>query len=239
LLRTLTALGLIVAVQATPAVAQESSRAEIEEVVRELLAREPELVIDAIRAYQARQEEQRNAQVADAIASNRDALTSHAHPHLGSPDAEIAVVEFFDYRCSFCRRMVPRLDALLENHDDVRVVLIEFPVLGPDSLRAAQASLAVWRQAPERYAGFHAALMEADDLSAPALVALAEEHGLDGDRLVEDMQGEAVRERLMENHRLAQELGVEGTPAFVVGDRFMAGAVPLERLEAAITDARG
>jgi protein-disulfide isomerase len=239
LLRTLTALGLIVAVQATPAVAQDPSRAEIEEVVRELLAREPELVIDAIRAYQARQEEQRNAQVADAIAANRDALTSEAHPHLGSPDAEIAVVEFFDYRCSFCRRMVPRLDALLENHDDVRVVLIEFPVLGPDSLRAAQASLAVWRQAPERYAGFHAALMEADDLSAPALVALAEEHGLDGDRLVEDMQGDAVRERLMENHRLAQELGVEGTPAFVVGDRFMAGAVPLERLEAAVTDARG
>ncbi len=239
MLRTLTALGLLVAVQATPAVAQDPSRAEIEEVVRELLAREPELVIDAIRAYQARQEEQRSAQVAEAIASNRDALTSAAHPHLGSPDAEIAVVEFFDYRCSFCRRMVPRLDALLENHDDVRVVLIEFPVLGPDSLRAAQASLAVWRQAPERYAAFHAALMEADDLSAPALVALAEAHGLDGDRLVEDMQGDAVRERLMENQRLAQELGVEGTPAFVVGDRFMAGAVPLEQLEAAITDTRG
>jgi protein-disulfide isomerase len=237
-LRTLTALGLAFAVQAAPAAAQSPSRAEIEQVVRDLLEAEPELVVEAIRAFQAEQEERRNARVADALAANRDALVSDAHPRLGPADADIAVVEFFDYRCSFCRRMVPRLDALLENHDDVRVVLIEFPVLGPDSLRAAQASLAVWMQDRGVYPEVHRALMAADDLSAPALVALAEDHGLDGDRLVADMQGEAVRERLMANHELARALGVEGTPAFVVGDAFMPGAVPLERLEAAIAEAR-
>ena len=239
MLRTLTAVGLALALNAGPAVAQEPSRAEIEQVVRDLLAREPELVVDAIRDYQAAQEDARNARVADAIAAHRADLESDEHPSIGPTDAAVTVVEFFDYRCSFCRRMVPRLDALLADHGDVRVVFIEFPVLGPESLRAAQASLAVWRQDPEVYPDVHRALMAADDLSAPALVEVAEAHGLDGDRLVEEMQGEAIRARLMANHELAQAIGVEGTPAFIVGDSFMPGAVPLERLEAAVADARG
>jgi protein-disulfide isomerase len=239
LLRTLTAVGLALASPIGPVAAETPARAEIEEVVRELLAREPELVVDAIRSYQAQQEEARDARVAAAIAANREALESAAHPSIGPAEAAVTVVEFFDYRCGFCRRMVPRLDALLAAHDDVRVVFVEFPVLGPDSLRAAQASLAVWRRDPEIYPDVHRAIMAADDLSAPALVAIAEEHGLDGDRLVEDMQSAAVRDRLAANHRLAREIGVEGTPAFIIGDVFMPGAVPVEQLEAAIAEARG
>ncbi len=239
MLRTLTAVGVALALNAGPVDAQEPARAEIERVVRELLAREPEIVIDAIRDYQARQEQARNAQVGEAIAAHRAELTSEDHPSIGPADAAVTVVEFFDYRCSFCRRMVPRLDALMADHDDVRVVFVEFPVLGPDSLRAAQASLAVWRQDPDAYPDVHRALMEADDLSAPALVAIAEGHGLDGDRLVAEMQSDAVRARLMANHELAQQIGIEGTPAFIVGDAFMPGAVPLEQLEAAVADARG
>jgi protein-disulfide isomerase len=238
LLRTLTAVGLALALPIGPVAAETPARAEIEEVVRELLAREPELVVDAIRSYQAQQEKARDARLADAIAANREALESAAHPSVGPAEAAVTVVEFFDYRCGFCRRMVPRLDTLLANHDDVRVVFVEFPVLGADSLRAAQASLAVWRRDPAAYPDVHRALMAADDLSAPALVAIAEEHGLDGDRLVEDMQSDAIRERLEANHRLAREIGVEGTPAFIIGDAFMPGAVPVGQLEAAITDAR-
>ncbi len=235
--RTLTALGLVLAA-AAPGAAQEPSRTEIEQVVRELLAREPEVVIEAIRTYQARQEQARDARVAEAIATHRDELVSAAHPSIGPADAAVTVVEFFDYRCGFCRRMVPHLDALLAAHDDLRVVFVEFPVLGPDSLRAAQASLAVWRQDPAAYMDVHRAVMAADDLSAPALVAIAEAHGLDGERLIDDMQSEAVRDRLARNHQLAREIGVEGTPAFIVGDSFMPGAIPLEQLEAAVADAR-
>ena len=239
MLRTVIAVGVAATLHAAPVAAQEQERAEIERVVRELLAREPEIVIEAIRSYQARQEEARDARVADAIAANRAELVSAEHPSIGPADAAVTVVEFFDYRCGFCRRMVPRLDALLAEHDDVRVVFVEFPVLGADSLRAAQASLAAWRQDPGAYPDVHRAFMAADDLSAPALVAIAEEHGLDGDRLVADMQGDAVRARLMANHELAQKIGIEGTPAFIVGDTFMPGAVPLEQLETAIAEARG
>lgn len=241
MLRAVLALAAVVAtvLHAGAVAAQEPARAEIERVVRELLAREPEIVIEAIRSYQARQEQARDARAADAIAANRAELVSPEHPSIGPEDAAVTVVEFFDYRCSFCRRMVPQLDALMAAHDDVRVVFVEFPVLGPDSLRAAQASLAVWQQDRDAYFDVHRALMEADDFSAAALVRLAEAHGLDGDRLVEDMQSEAVRSRLMANHELARQIGVEGTPAFVVGETFMPGAVPLDQLEAAVADARG
>jgi len=221
------------------AAAQAVDRGEIEDVVRELLTREPELVIDAIRQYQAEQEAARDAQIVGAIDAYRDELTSAAHPSVGPPDAAVTLIEFFDYRCGFCRRMVPRIDALLADHADIRIVFVEFPVLGPDSLRAAQASLAVWRQAPDVYMDFHRAVMAASDLSAPALVELAEVHGVDGDALVTEMQSEAVRAQLTENHRIAQAIGIEGTPAFVVGDAFMPGAVPLEQLEQAIAAARG
>mgnify|MGYP006280244273 CR=1 FL=1 len=235
--RALTALGLVMALAAAPAAA-EPTREEIEDVVRTLLQREPELVIQAIQTFQQQQEEARAAQAQAAIESQREGLISSAHPSVGPLDAAVHVVEFFDYRCGYCRRMVPALEALQRSHDDVRVVYVEFPVLGPDSLRAAQASLAAWQQDPDGYWEFHKAMMTADDLSAPAIEALAAAHGLDTDRLIDDMQGPAVRERLQTNFQMAQAIGIEGTPAFVVGDSFMPGAVPLERLEAAVAAAR-
>ncbi len=236
--RALTALGVLAALAAAPLAAQEPAREDVERIVRELLQREPDIVIEAIHAYQAREEQARDAAAQAAIETQRPALLSAEHPSVGPADAAVTLVEFFDYRCGYCRRMVPALDTLKGAHDDVRFVYVEFPVLGPDSLRAAQASLAAWSQAPDAYWGFHKALMAADDLSAPAIEALAAAHGLATDRLLEDMQSPAVRERIEENYAIAQAIGVEGTPAFVVGETFLPGAVPLEHLEAAIAEAR-
>jgi protein-disulfide isomerase len=236
--RALTALGLVAALAAIPAAAQEPARDDVERIVRELLQREPEIVIEAIQAFQQRQEEERAANAQAAIEAHRPALQSAEHPSVGPADAAVTLVEFFDYRCGYCRRMVPALEALKAAHEDVRFVYVEFPVLGPDSLRAAQASLAAWVQDPGAYWDFHKAMMSADDLSAPAIEELAAAHGLDTDRLIDDMQSPAVRERIEANYAMAQAIGVEGTPAFVIGDTFLPGAVPLERLEAAIVDAR-
>lgn len=237
--RALTALGLVLALAAPAAHAQELVRDEVEAVVRDLLEREPELVIEAIQRFQAQQEAVRAAATEAAIETHRAALLSTEHPSAGPADAAVTVVEFFDYRCGYCRRMLKPMAALMAAHTDVRVVYIDFPVLGPDSLRAAQASLAAWDQAPDAYVSFHEALMSVDDLSAPVIVDLAETHGLDPDRLIEDMQSSAVRQRLEANYAIAQAIGIEGTPAFVIGDTLLPGAVPLERLEQAISTARG
>ncbi|MFW5833471.1 MAG: DsbA family protein [Pseudomonadota bacterium] len=221
-----------------PLLAQSPDRDSIEAIVRDYLLREPEVVIEAIEAYRAAQETARNEALQTALAEHRDALTAADHPSQGPSNPAVTVVEFFDYRCGFCRRMVPAIASLMETNDDVRRVFIEFPVLGPDSLRAAQAALAVWDQAPEAYPAFHDAAMTADDLSPPALLRMAEELGLDTERMLRDMQSEAVRERLQANYQLATAIGVEGTPAYVIGDRFLPGAVPLQQLQAAVDAAR-
>ncbi len=237
MLRHLTAIGLVMGFTA-PVPAAEPTHETIEAVVRELLEREPELVINAIEQFRAQQEVLRAAAAEAAIVEQRAALESAKHPSVGPADAAVTVVEFFDYRCGFCRRMLQPMAKLKEAHDDVRIVYVDFPVLGPDSRRAAQASLAAWLQRPDEYFAFHGALMTANDLSAPAIVELAKAHGFDTDQLLSDMQSDVVRERLEANYALAQAIGINGTPAFVVGDTLLPGAVPVERLEALIADAR-
>ncbi len=236
--RTMMALGIAVGCVAVAPAATADDRAAIEAVVRELLEREPELVIEAIEAYRANQEAARVAAVQDALAAHGAALRAADHPSIGPADAAVTVVEFFDYRCSFCRRMAPAVASLMESNADLRRVYIEFPVLGPESLRAAQAALAVWQQDPSVYARYHEALMHADDLSAPALMRMASQLGLDTQRMLDDMQGTPIRERLQRNYELAQAIGVEGTPAYVVGEQLLPGAVPVQQLQAAVDAAR-
>lgn len=225
---------LATAAAAPTARASEPARDDIEAVVRALLEREPELVIRAIETFRAQQETAREAAQLLALQTHGDALTAADHPSIGPADAAVTVVEFFDYRCSFCRRMAPTLSTLLQSNPQIRRVYIEFPVLGPESLRASQAALAVWRQDASLYPAFHEALMGADDLSAPALVRMAEAIGVDSDRMLREMQSGEVRARLQRNYELAQAIGVEGTPAYVIGHTLLPGAVPLERLQAAI-----
>ena len=233
------ALGAAVLVPWTSPLASEAGdRAVIEAVVRELLQREPELIIEAIEAFRTQQETARQAAMQTALAVHGEALRAADHPSEGPSDAEVTLVEFFDYRCSFCRRMAPAVVSLMETNVDVRRVFIEFPVLGPESLRAAQAALAVWAQDPALYPIYHRALMHADDLSAPALMRMADELGIDTARLTEDLQGAEVRDRLQRNYELAQAVGIEGTPAYVVGDRLLPGAVPIQQLQSALDAAR-
>lgn len=233
------ALGaLLFTVPAAPAQSQERDAAEIEAIVRDFLLREPQVVIQAIEAFRAQQEEARRTATVAALAAHADALTAVHHPSEGPVDAAVTVVEFFDYRCSFCRRMAPAVESLMAANPDVRRVFIEFPVLGPESLRAAQAALAVWKQDPPAYPRFHHALMHGEDLSAPALVRMAADLGIDTERMLADMQGTEIRSRLQANYELATAIGVEGTPAYVIGDRFLPGAVPVQQLQAAVDAAR-
>lgn len=218
-----------------PAAAQEDlSREQIEAIVRDYLLREPEVLAEALQALQTKRAEAQLAAAGEAILANHDELVNSTSPSVGPVDAPVTIVEFFDYRCGFCKRMVPALRDLMERRDDIRVVFKEFPVLGPDSVRGARAALAATLQDPEAYEDMHFALMGAQDLTAAGIAAAAERLGLDADRLAEDMNSDAVRIELERNYALATAIGVEGTPAFVIGDQLLPGAVPMEELEAAI-----
>ena len=205
------------------------SKAAIEEAVRDLLRREPELVYQALQALQDRQETEAKARQTEAVKALKDPLVADARdPILGDPKGAITLVEFFDYRCGYCRSLVPDLEHLVDTHDDLRFVMKEFPILGPDSLLGAKAALAAKQQGA--YAPFHEALMRAPKIDDALIAKLASDNGLDLERLKTDMEGDAIRTHLQENMVLAQSLGIGGTPAFVLGDQLLPGAVPGEEL---------
>jgi protein-disulfide isomerase len=210
---------------------------QVEKIVREYLMREPEIIYQALEELQRRQAEATAERQRAAVAANRGQLVDQPDdPMAGNPDGNVTLVEFFDYQCQYCRTVVPALQALLNEDRNLKVVFKEFPILGEASVTAARAALAA--RAQERYLPFHLALMSARDLSLDGIMAAAERVGLDTERLATDMQSPAIEAQLQANFELARELGIEGTPAFVVGDELIPGAVEKTRLAELIEDAR-
>jgi protein-disulfide isomerase len=222
---------------AEPAKAVDLPVEQIEKIVREYLLREPEVIYEALEELQRRQTAAAAARQRAAIAENQGKLLDDpTSPVGGNPDGDVTLVEFFDYRCAYCRRVVSSMRALLDEDRALRMVFKELPVLGPDSVRAARAALASRRQ--DGYVPFHFALMTTDDLSLAGIRAAAEAVGLDPDRLEADMAAPEVIAAIEANYALANELGIEGTPAFVIGDQLIPGAVDKARLEQLIDQAR-
>jgi protein-disulfide isomerase len=235
------ALALVLpgAAESEPArVFSAEQRAAIIEILREALRTDPSILADAIAAMHAAEQDLERARLRDAIAVNADALfRDPGDPALGPDRAAVTLVEFTDYRCPYCRRMHPVIAELLRREPGLRVVVKEIPILGPASVLAARAALAAHAQG--RFAAFHDALMRLrGEPDEAAVLQLAAEIGLDPVRLQRDMMSEAVTRRLNANLQLAQALGIQGTPAYVVGETLLPGAVPLERLREAVAAAR-
>ncbi len=230
-----------------PAAAQEQSHPGgfgpdqvqgIEQIIRDYLIQHPEVLIQSLTAHQNRQrvaEEQRRQQ---AVIDQRTALTEDPDtPVIGNPDGDVTIVEFFDYRCQYCRRVVDSLRKVVEEDGKIRLVMKEFPILGPQSIQAARAALASVKQG--KYEEFHFALMtEPGDMSDPHIRRVASDVGLDVGRLLRDMRSEEVDAMIRRNHELARALAINGTPAFVIGDTLAPGALDLKRLQRLVAQAR-
>ena len=213
-------------------------RAAIVEILREALRSDPSILEEAIAALQARDAARDREAARGAIAAHRDALVNDASlPAKGAARPTATVVEFFDYRCPYCKRMNAVIADLVRADRGLRVVLIDIPILGPASVTAARAALAAQRQG--RYAEMHDALMRLRGEPTEAeIMRLAAELRLDAERLRRDMADPAIGQRLDANIRLAQALGIQGTPAYVIGSEMLPGAVGAEQLRQAIARAR-
>jgi protein-disulfide isomerase len=177
-----------------------------------------------------------------AIASNASQL--FASPHqvtLGNPQGDVTLVEFFDYSCGFCKRALPDMLTLLKDNPKLKIVLKEFPILGPGSVDASRVAIAVRMQDPtgEKYLDFHQKLLggrgHADRASA---LAAAADAGLDVAQIEKDMDGDEVKKTLEESMTLARTLGLSGTPSYVVGDEVVVGAVGVAALSDRLRVAR-
>jgi protein-disulfide isomerase len=214
-----------------------AQRAEIVQVVREALVKDPSILRDALASLQKDDTAQEDAAARTAISTQRGALNNPDDPVAGNPAGDVTVVEFYDTRCPYCRGMLPTMAALLHADPRVRLVYKDLPILGPTSVLEARALLAAQRQGG--YLKLQDAVMHSATPSTTAsLRAAAERLGMDGARLEKDMADPAIQARLDANLRLATALHVEGTPAVVVGERMIPGAVELADLQQAVSAAR-
>ncbi len=215
----------------------EVSSARVEQIVHDYLMRDPQVIYDALEELQRRGQEEKLAQLRRAALDYEGELYANpASPVGGNANGDVTLIEFFDYRCGYCRQAAASLEALIDTDDGVKVVFKDLPILGEDSERAARAALASREQGA--YERFHFALMRTEDFSEQGLLHLAETNGLDAARLLEDMNGPDVSRIIEENRELAARIGVTGTPLFIIGDKAIPGAIELEKLQALAREAR-
>lgn len=228
---------LLVSMASVPVSAADLDEDRVRELVLEVIRDRPEIVREAIEELQRREVAEQQAAARRAVVANRQTLEADPNaPSLGS-EAGTAVVEFFDYNCSFCKRAMEPVKALIEDDGDVRLVMREFPILGPGSVFAARAALAAREQG--RYEDVHWALMgHQGQVSEEVVRDTVADLGLNIEKLERDMRAPQVEEHIATSMRLAQELAINGTPSFVVGDEIAPGLVPLERLRQLVAAAR-
>jgi protein-disulfide isomerase len=232
---------------ATPQISQADEltagqKSEVERILRDYLIAHPEVIQDAMAELDKRQS------AADAekhkATINQNAATIFGSPRqvvLGNPDGNVTFVEFFDYNCGYCKRAMDDMLTLLKDDPKLKIVLKEFPVLGPGSVEAAQVAVAVRMQdkTGKKYLEFHQKLLggrgQADKARA---LAVAKDVGLDMARLEKDLASAEVKATLQESFKLAESLGLNGTPSYVIGDNVVVGAVGLESLKEKVNTSR-
>src|SRR6185503_4781633 len=217
-------------------------RSEVERIVREYLIAHPEVLQEAMNELDKRQTAAQAEKHKAAIKQYSEALfSSPRQVVLGNPNGNVTFVEFFDYNCGYCKRAMDDMLTLLKDDPKLKVVLKEFPVLGPGSVEAAQVAIAVNMQdkTGKKYLEFHQKLLGSrGEANKARAMAVAKDIGLDMARLDKDLASPEVKATLQESFKLAEALGLNGTPSYVIGDNVVVGAVGLETLKEKVNTSR-
>jgi protein-disulfide isomerase len=214
-----------------------AQRAEIIATMRDAMKRDPSILRDAVIALQAADAERGKSASRGAVVAAKDALVNANDPVAGNPRGSVTIVEFFDVRCPYCRKLEPEMADFLAADHDVRLVYKDLPILGPASVLGTKALLAARRQ--DAYVRLRDVLMRMPpDITRAGIETEARKLGLDSARLLRDMDDPSIQKQIDANLRLAQRLNIQGTPAMVVGNDLLPGAMDTAELKAAVAQAR-
>jgi protein-disulfide isomerase len=243
----LIAVGALLGVRATmpsqltataPAPAMSGDKAAFGKAIREYLIANPEVLVEAMQELERKQDSQRDTVAMKAVQENRTQLVNDPEsPIAGNPNGDVTIVEFSDYQCPYCKRAHAAVKTVLASDSKIRLVFKDLPILGEPSRIAALAALA--SRAQHKHLVFHNALMEFNGkIDRDKIMEIAGSVGLDVAQLQKDMEDPKLKEIIDRNMALATALGVRGTPAFVIGNQFVPGAVDADTLKQLIADAR-
>lgn len=215
-------------------------RVEVENIIRDYLVKNPELLLDMQQALEAKQREEQRVANLEVIEAAKDDIFNAAYDgYVGNPNGKTTIVEFYDYNCGFCKRAQEDMLALTEADPDLRFVLKEFPILGPDSTKAHVVSMAFRALMPEKYGDFHNQLLGGQGRATEAAaIKIALSLGADEAKLREEMKNPAINAAFEKTYDLANRLAITGTPSYVVGNEVVFGALGQDVLAEKIAEAR-
>jgi protein-disulfide isomerase len=233
-------LAMIGAGLAPAAAAQQAlDRPAIEAIIHDYLVKNPEVLEEALTALQKKRSDEEAAKQKQALADNKDEITKNGVV-IGNPKGDVTLVEFFDYNCGYCKRGLADIIHLLETDKNLRIVLKDFPVLGPGSVEAATVAVAAREQiSGEKFFEFHKSLlMSHGPVGKDRAMEAAQEAGLDMDKIKAAVATAEVRKTLTASLKLGDNLGISGTPSYVIGGELVVGAVGYEALQGKIESMR-
>ena len=231
----------LVAAAGRPAAAEALTphqKSAVDREIHDYIMNHPDVLLDALKAAQEKSDAETAAQASRMIVQDHKQLFDDPDDLVaGNPKGTATIVEFFDYRCPYCKQLQPTLDALLDEDSKLRVVYKEFPILGEASVFATRAALAARQQG--KYAAFHRAMMATKgDVTDATVLKVAATVGLDLDKLKADMRSPDIDHIIEANYKLASALGIDGTPGLIVGNTLIPGAVDIGTLRKDIAAAR-
>lgn len=210
----------------------------LKKLVHDYILENPSIIADAIEALRQKEDLAADLVAKKTLAERKDEIFNDPDtPSIGNPKGDVTLVEFFDYRCPYCKAMAEQLYDAVKTDGKLRLVLKEFPVLGPDSVTAARAALAAREQ--KKYEEFHKAMMRLKEpVTEKVIFKVAGDVGLNIDKLKKDMDDQKIDLILKNTMKLAHDLDVTGTPAFVIGDQMVPGAISAQSLKQLIDQTR-
>jgi len=212
----------------------EVNHEEVNKIVEEFIMNNPKVIIQSIEDMQRKEMEEQEKMAQSAVKDNLEELYNDPDsPVLGNPNGTKVVVEFFDYNCGFCKSAFPTIVEVIEKHDDVKVVMKEFPILGPSSEIASRAALLVHLKQPEKYYEYHRMLMAHNGQKDLNIIKeAASKVGITGIDFENEMTSDKITQILLKNRDLANKLNIRGTPAFIANGTLIPGAVDYNALKA-------
>lgn len=218
----------------------DADRAALQEEIRNYLLENPEILVEMYSLLEERQRAATAETEQSLVSDNAKALFEDGFSYVGgNPEGDVTLVEFLDYQCGYCRKAHPDVARLIEEDGNIRWIVKEFPILGPNSELAARAAISTkLAEGDETYARLHEALMTSPPVTEQNLDAMLTANGLDAAKIRAGMDAPEVTRRIAATHELARTLNIAGTPTFVLGDELVRGYVPLDQLETIVANKR-
>lgn len=234
------AIGALSVLPMTAQALDDAQKKEFGAFIREYLINNPEVIQEAQAALEKKQADEQAMAGVKAIERNKDAIFSSANDVvLGNPKGDVTVVEFFDYNCGYCKHALADMNALLEKDKNIRFVLKEFPILGPDSLAAHRVADAFRKVKADKYNEFHQTLLGGKGRATDArAIEIASSLGVQEAEIRAMMEKSPADDAIRESYRLAQELGISGTPSYVIGNEPVFGAIGVDELTSKVANVR-